>query len=757
MMTFIVTAVHGQSRALLEGNKHFAKGEFHESIADYKNVVSVDKRNVEGLTMMALAYEKLGDFESSALFFRKAIRVDRHNDQLKFDYGKVLMSQGNYALALEIFEEYRRDNPQDRRASNFISWCEEVDNYLIDSSLYKVRELPINSRRNDALPAFYEDGIVFCSERTMERTSALVKSGHLLYSRPNGKTTWSKPEGPVGLANHQRELQALTFSASGQQVYVSYTAGGDLNPFGSVNPTVSMLGSMIKTNGKWSELEALPFNSFGHKFDVKQPSLSADATRLYFSSDMPGGFGGLDLYFVERTEQGVWGAPVNLGPNVNTQGDEQYPFVHQDQTVYFASDGHGGFGGNDLFATVTRHDGKWEVPQNLGFPINSAWDDNSIMFEGDKRVAYLSSNRKGGRGMLDIYKVEVNERQALAMLRLDRMMSTPMMDQTTEQQPDGQISQVSESAGAASYTTYNQAKLQELNVAFLGGRHAGQLTFFMIGIVLDATSLEKVRSAEVELRNLQSGEITKYTTERDGNFYFELEANQEYVLIKRVGRQVEDFHGISTYNRSNSKILHAILEANRLPEQVQDANRRYEEMYSDYGALVKSDVPKIQVSPAKNAPRDTFRIESQNYGNPRSGAKETSVPARTVVEPTVAPKEKEESIAVRPIEAPINDFETVNFPVKKEVIFKIQVGSFFSEVDPDKRFLRKLDGKHELEQTRDNLFRYLVGSFTNRSEAVSFKNHLVSIGYPSAFIVVYFNGERLDMDVENALQYIQQF
>jgi outer membrane protein OmpA-like peptidoglycan-associated protein len=164
----------------------------------------------------------------------------------------------------------------------------------------------------------------------------------------------------------------------------------------------------LPTENKWGDqlLEAAPFND--REYSVGHAALTADGQTLYFSSDKPGGYGGVDLYKSVRDQSGNWSAPVNLGPTVNTSGDEMFPFVANDGTLYFSSNGHLGLGGLDVFSSAPVKDG-WSKPENLGYPINTNWDDFNYIIDKDNKTGYFASNRDknadpAAHGDDDIYK-----------------------------------------------------------------------------------------------------------------------------------------------------------------------------------------------------------------------------------------------------------------------------------------------------------------------------------------------------------------
>ncbi len=286
-----------------------------------------------------------------------------------------------------------------------------------NTDVYKVEVLPakeINTRALEFSPEYYRDGIVFVSSRPRSgglKDKSIDEAFFDLYYAPFDKDGW-----PV---------QPVPFSAAVNSAYhegpVSISASGDLLFF-----TRNNLRDGARTKGKdiqnvqkifearrgpedWIQIRELPFNS--DSFSVLHPALSADGTRLFFASDMPGGYGGMDLYMVERIGS-EWSAPINLGPDVNTTRNEAFPFVHVNGDLYFASNGHKGLGGYDIF--LTRQGGKkWNKPVHLGEPLNSREDDLGLVLAPHGHEGFFTSNRLGGRRKDEIFRIRIQLRDDL--------------------------------------------------------------------------------------------------------------------------------------------------------------------------------------------------------------------------------------------------------------------------------------------------------------------------------------------------------
>lgn len=273
-------------------------------------------------------------------------------------------------------------------------------------------EETVNTGSLEYSPTFYENGIVFISD-------AQVDSKDALQDQKIGKNTMSiflsrrDEEGVLkAAAPFAKELTTkyhegpITFNKTNDKVFFSRNdyINGKLEK--SSNEVVKqMILSADLVGGVWSNVQELPFND--KEYDFVHPSINVDDNVLYFSSDRPGGFGGMDLWKVEKTGTS-WGTPVNLGADVNTAANEVFPFIHADGTLFFSSNGHGSSGGGDIFFSK-EYLGNFAAPVNLGPKFNTANDDFGFIIDRDKKNGYFSSNRDGGKGQDDIYSFFIDE------------------------------------------------------------------------------------------------------------------------------------------------------------------------------------------------------------------------------------------------------------------------------------------------------------------------------------------------------------
>ena len=279
-----------------------------------------------------------------------------------------------------------------------------------DDRIVLSNERRVNSDELEFSPVFYKDGIVFVTTRNET----------LLYSNIKDKRAgginlmsmyWSQrdEEGflqePVPFSNElitKVHEGPMTFDRTASTIFFTRNELVEMAP----DKLLKMQVYQAKKDSLevWGKVEKLLFNNIAYNYE--HPTISADGDVLFLSSDVPGGQGGMDLYMVKKIGE-TWGQMVNLGPTVNTPGNEVFPYIAADGALYFSSDGHGGLGNLDLFYTVQNGAQKWSAPENLGAPFCSAADDLGFIVDSENRNGYFSSDRMGGFGADDIYSYHV--------------------------------------------------------------------------------------------------------------------------------------------------------------------------------------------------------------------------------------------------------------------------------------------------------------------------------------------------------------
>ena len=290
-----------------------------------------------------------------------------------------------------------------------VSLLEYIHFLMRDSLNYEVRDMAVNTKGSEMGPAFYKDQLILSS------TSLGISSGanykwnelpylHLYSTKIDGYGNLSSPEPFAPKLRTAYHDGPVSFDQKKGIIYLTrnnFVRGKTSKSREGVVNLKIFIGKL--ENGEWKLTGNFKFNS--DEYSVGHPSIDKEGSVLYFASDMPGGYGKSDLYF-SVFSNGQWSKPFNLGPKINTEGNEFFPFISNDGVLYFASDGHGGLGGLDIYFSVPER-GVFNSIQNMGYPVNSAKDDFSLALDSTGMKGYFASNRPGGKGDDDIYSVKI--------------------------------------------------------------------------------------------------------------------------------------------------------------------------------------------------------------------------------------------------------------------------------------------------------------------------------------------------------------
>ncbi|MCM1032210.1 MAG: OmpA family protein [Odoribacter sp.] len=390
-------------------NEQMARGEYYDAARTYRKIYNKltkkEERPQRGEVafLMAECHRHLRQFTRAAAAYQNAIRYEYGDTAAYLDLALMLHSAGQYAQAIKAYEEYLSMKPDDFIAVNGLAGA-RIGATKQGGTRYVVRKSELfNSTRSDFSPMFLPgatDRLYFATTRekvTGPRSEITgTKKGDIWFAQKDENGVWQRPEAVEGELNTEVEEGIISFSPDGTTMYLT-RARREPN----ANTSVEIYTSQ-RSDAKWSapvkfEITKDTISAVGH------PAVSPDGLWLYFASDMPGGSGGRDLWRVGIKDR--LGSLENLGEWINTPGDEMFPYVRTDSILYFASDGHPGYGGLDLFKATLKPSGGWEVV-NMGTPINSTADDFGITF-GDGESGFFTSNRNDARGYDNIYSFEL--------------------------------------------------------------------------------------------------------------------------------------------------------------------------------------------------------------------------------------------------------------------------------------------------------------------------------------------------------------
>lgn len=415
IVCLLLTAVAAGCRTpkLSEADAQFQRGEYYDASVTYKKVYNKLRKKEERpqrgevAFKMGRCYRLLNMSARASAAFQNALRYEYPDSTTHFMLAQALHADGKYAAALRSYDKYLEFCPDDSLAINCAEGCRTAQEIRARGSRYVVKQAKLfNSRRADFCPMYLGadcDQIYYTStteKATGDKKSEItgMKNADVFLSKKNEKGEWERPEPVEGELNTEFDEGIVAFSPDAQTMYLT-KARRELNA-----PTSVEIYTSTRSDAKWSapvkfEITADTLSTFGH------PAVSPDGEYLYFVSDMPGGYGGKDIWRISLKER--QGSLVNLGPDINTEGNDDFPYVRSDGSLYFSSDGHPGMGGLDIFRATAVGDPadlRWKV-ENMGFPINSAGDDFGITF-GKGEDGFFSSNRGDARGYDHIYSFE---------------------------------------------------------------------------------------------------------------------------------------------------------------------------------------------------------------------------------------------------------------------------------------------------------------------------------------------------------------
>ncbi len=390
-------------RHVKKGDFFFSIGEYFDAAAEYKKAYTLTKRTErdkrgERAWKMAECYRRIGYSAKAAGAYQNAIRY-KYPDSLAILYlAQQQHKMGDYKNAQKNYQTYAELDPLSQIARNGALGCRLAPQWKAKPTLYTIQKQPVlSSRRQDFCPALGGDEwdqLYITSSRPQAKGNELsgitgTKFTDIFVSKKDDKGRWSQPELLESEVNSEYDDGACCFSPDGKTMYFTRCT------YDAEYPRYAQIYSSTRSDASWAspqevKITADTLSSCAH------PSISPDGKWLYFTSDMPGGVGGYDIWRVEIDEHGV-GIVENLGASINTEGDEMYPSVRPNGELYFSSDGHPGMGGLDIFVAKQDSSGVWDV-RNLKYPMNSAGDDFGMTFEGLHNTGFFSTNRGDGKG-----------------------------------------------------------------------------------------------------------------------------------------------------------------------------------------------------------------------------------------------------------------------------------------------------------------------------------------------------------------------
>lgn len=402
------------SAQMKKAEKQFSKFNYAKAIPAYEKVAkgkSADKQ--AAMIKLADCYRILNNYSKAESYYSQALSLGKVPVEVNYNYGNVLKSNNKYSEALNQYYVFLEYNENSKIAKNAIKSCQEIKYWESKPKEYEIKNIEsINTKRSEFCPIVINNKLIFVAEKVKDivdfETSSTNNQPYLNIFASEIKNNEVKKE----------KLLSKKVNTSFHDGPITFSNDGKFAAYTRVNYIVNKKNKNFVNRAKiyFSEVSGnsfskpKPFIYNSDEYSCAHPALSADGTILYFASDMPGTLGGQDIWMCKKNGDG-WDKPVNLGFDINTSGDEVFPSVKKDGTLYFSSNGLPGFGDLDIFSAKQK-DGKWLLNRNEGLLLNSKSDDFGITFLNDT-VGYFSSNREGGKGEDDIYYFKFTNKSML--------------------------------------------------------------------------------------------------------------------------------------------------------------------------------------------------------------------------------------------------------------------------------------------------------------------------------------------------------
>mgnify|MGYP000882855998 FL=1 len=410
IISFLSNSGIAQKAKIAAADKKYNSYAYIDAIQTYERLAEKGYQSVEMFEKLGNAYYFNSDFEKAVQSYEKLYQLQSElAPEYFYRYAQSLKAIGKEKEAATILAKFENKSSDDSRSKRLKNNTDYLEDIKANVGIYTIENAGINSKYSDYGSTIVDNKLIFTSARD---TGGVGQRKHawtgehftnLYAAGVNGELIPSNPVRYDANVNSKFHEATPVFTKDGNTMYFTRNnyldgkKGKDANKV-----TLLKIYKATLVNNRWTNVTELPFNS--NNFSTAHPALSPDEQTLYFASDRPGTIGQSDLYKVAINSNGTYGEPINLGVEINTEGRETFPFVTKDNQLYFASDGHPGLGGLDVFTTKINNDGSFGEVENDGAEVNSPKDDFGYYRDSEINKGFFSSNRDGGLGSDDIYR-----------------------------------------------------------------------------------------------------------------------------------------------------------------------------------------------------------------------------------------------------------------------------------------------------------------------------------------------------------------
>ncbi len=575
--------MHAQHGKFKLANRYYSEMDFKKAGIIYDDILENSPDDAVSLRRSAFCHERFGDLEIAENRYKNLSKLAACTSKDLLNYAEVLKKLKKYNQTARVYQRYYELEPEAHWVKPYFedgNWTKKI---LRDSAKFDIRISKINSEESDFSPTFVLDQVIFSSGRPEGKSkkatneenylnlfeASILADGSLINpvlmeSKANSKYH----EGTACYDNIDKKIYFTRNNYNGRKA--GKAQNGNLN-------LALYFGSYDKMNGM-GELEAFKYNN--PEYSVGHPTISKDGQTLVFISDMPGGYGGTDLYMCKK--DGLdWSEPINLGPEINTPENEMFPFIYNDNELYFSSNGHPGLGGLDIFIAHWKNL-KHPKVSNVGYPLNSAYDDFGFILFRDGKKGYVSSNRPGGKGSDDIYEINIKPPSIIAVSGrvIDKETRQPIANATillkdsansevrnvlANSGPDGRYDfevafnekytivgvKTGYFEGIINLTTRSSSGfIEDADIELLHYDYASE------GRVLDISTGEPLSNAMVTLYREDDEVLQSMRTDKQGRYFFGLDDNSTYTIVAEKQNYSSQKIPVDTRNR-NSTVIYA--------------------------------------------------------------------------------------------------------------------------------------------------------------------------------------------------------